>query len=103
LRLAATPEVTTLLDRRFGEGRGEVAGIGTDPQPVGSSRLGADLFGDPGQATAQHVRGTGPDVVVAGQQLGRGGDPGFGPGRQVRTAGSLSGVVVVRAPCLREP
>jgi len=90
-------EITPLLDRGLGEVGGEVAGIGADPQPVGLRGCSAHLFGDPGQPTAQHRRGAGPDVVVAGQQIRGGGHARFGPGRQVWTTGSLSGVVVGHA------
>ena len=96
LRLADR-EVTALRDGRDGQLGGEVAGICADPQPVVRGGRGADLFGDSRQATAQHACGAGPDVVVAGQQLGRSGESGLGPGRQVRSAGPLPGVVVGHA------
>ena len=85
----------------MGEVGGEVAGIGARPQPVRSRSGRTERFGDPSQPAAQHVRGAGPDVVVAGQQVRRGRQAGLGPGRQMRTASALPLVVVGHALLLR--
>ena len=94
-------EVTALLDGCVGEVGGEVTGVRAGPQPICRPGRSTHGFGDPGQATAQHVGGAWPDVVVAGQQIRRGGQSGLGPGRQVRTARALPGVVVGHALLLR--
>jgi hypothetical protein len=97
-----TTALSCLGDGGVGEVAGEVAGVGTQPRhrpgpsglvPTDTGQVGDHRAGDRAERAAQHPGGEGPDIVVAGQQVRGHGQARLGPGRQVRTAGALAGIL----------